>query len=161
MALNHAVPNKSDAGGTLLNGRQPRGTSGYDGFGATLVSLICVGMGAVVMLISANVIHTSEKNFHAPRWVVGVCGLLFFGAGLLLLVRGVKAVLAERRADRIAKLHPLEPWLFDYRWDPAGAAENPLAAVFKTLFGAVFVVLFLIPCNFVAFWSGDAHWPVQ
>lgn len=55
---------------------------------AFLVALPFVGAGALIMLAAADVIHADPSSFHAPRWVVGMAGFLFFLAGLWILFLG-------------------------------------------------------------------------
>lgn len=53
-----------------------------------LIALPFAGAGALVMLVAADVIHADPSSFHAPRWVVGMAGFLFFLAGLWILFLG-------------------------------------------------------------------------
>jgi hypothetical protein len=46
--------------------------------------LLFAAVGALIMLLALDVIHSPEENFHAPRWVVLVAGLSFFGAGVFV-----------------------------------------------------------------------------
>jgi hypothetical protein len=40
-------------------------------------------MGSFVILVATGVIASDEAAFHAPRWVVGLCGALFVLGGLV------------------------------------------------------------------------------
>lgn len=44
--------------------------------------LLFAAVGAFIMLVAIDVIHSPDENFHAPRWVVLVAGLTFFVAGV-------------------------------------------------------------------------------
>jgi len=56
----------------------PRKPAGY--LTAIAVSLA----GLLVVLGAADVIHADPESFHAPRWVVGLCGMLFVLAGAII-----------------------------------------------------------------------------
>jgi hypothetical protein len=42
--------------------------------------------GGLVIALAMDWIHAPPENFHAPRWVVGVAGLVFFAGGFAPLV---------------------------------------------------------------------------
>lgn len=42
-------------------------------------------MGLAILLVALRIIPTDEATFHAPHWVVGAAGLVFFLAGLAIL----------------------------------------------------------------------------
>lgn len=49
------------------------------------VGIFAFLLGLFVTLVAAGVIPSSDKAFHAPRWVVGLCGMLFMVGGLAVL----------------------------------------------------------------------------
>jgi hypothetical protein len=51
-----------------------------------VISLVVGGMGAFVVLAALGIIPASEESFNAPRWVVGLMGLVFMAAGMAVLV---------------------------------------------------------------------------
>ena len=54
--------------------------------GATAwVGALCALMGLVILLVALRIIPADEAKFHAPHWVVGAAGLMFFLAGLAIL----------------------------------------------------------------------------
>jgi hypothetical protein len=53
------------------------------GFAMTFMFL---GMGLFAILISLNIIQSPEENFKSPHAVVGAAGLIFFLAGLVMLM---------------------------------------------------------------------------
>lgn len=50
--------------------------------GSLWFGLLFAAAGALIMLVAIDVIHSPEESFNAPRWVVLVAGLCFFGAGV-------------------------------------------------------------------------------
>ncbi|HKJ27509.1 MAG TPA: hypothetical protein VJ965_07720 [Anaerolineales bacterium] len=92
------------------------------------LGLLFAAVGALIMLVSLDVIHSPEENFHAPRWVVLVAGMSFFGAG-------VYASLSDPRFDVLKE----EAW-------------------FRFLLGialAVMPISLLVVLNWVAFGGGE------
>jgi len=49
------------------------------------VGTLCALMGLVILLVALRIIPTDESSFHAPHWVVGAAGLMFFLAGIAIL----------------------------------------------------------------------------
>lgn len=91
--------------------------------------LIAMGMGAFVILMSADVlIHVDDSGFNAPRWVVGMVGFIFLAAG-------VPVSLMDKTFDPIR-----ETWWFQML---------NYMGIYGMLIG--FVVVF----NWVAFGSGE------
>jgi hypothetical protein len=52
--------------------------------GTIVVGAFSMGVGLLIVLMSADVIPTDESKFHAPRWVASACGLMFVLAGVAL-----------------------------------------------------------------------------
>ena len=42
-------------------------------------------MGLVILFVALGIIPTDESKLHAPHWVVGAAGLMFFLAGIAIL----------------------------------------------------------------------------
>jgi hypothetical protein len=54
--------------------------------GATAwVGALCALMGLVILFVALGIIPTDESKLHAPHWVVGAAGLMFFLAGVAIL----------------------------------------------------------------------------
>jgi len=86
---------------------------------------ICVG--AIIFLISINVISVPEEDINAPRWVIAAVGLAFALAGGIVMVNGLKSGFGD---------HILFKWIY-----------NGMLLLF--------ILLFAIPFNWVAFGSGE------
>lgn len=96
-------------------------------FGMVLFGSIFMLVGTFIVLISLNVIETSDENFNAPRWVVAFSGCFFIIAGMLPMLQGLKELVGGET-----------PWL---------RLGNQLVVF-------VFILLLAIPFNWVAFGSG-------
>lgn len=48
--------------------------------------------GIFIMLVSLDLIPTDPRKFNAPRWIVFLCGLAFFAAGMLTVMARIKSV---------------------------------------------------------------------
>lgn len=86
--------------------------------------------GAIIMLVAVDVIHADESSFNAPRWVVGVSGLVFF-------LGGIAASLQDFRFDTFR-----EAWWFR-------------AAVNLAPFGII--LSFAAVANWIAFGPGERN----
>lgn len=73
--------------------------------------------------------------------------------GLVLLTSLVSRYVRARRARRLARSHPGEPWLGDHWWNPRGIGDDTLPRALQSLGGALLFGLFLIPFNWLAFFS--------
>lgn len=68
-----------------------------------LMGFISAAMGAFFMLAGADVINLNPDDVHAPLWVIGAAGLVFFLAGMMIIFQGI----AGPGADQIT----LYKWL--------------------------------------------------
>lgn len=53
----------------------------------SLLSFLCFVMGALPVVIALGVIPADPADIHAPLWVIGMAGGLFWLAALALLAR--------------------------------------------------------------------------
>ncbi len=49
-----------------------------------ILACLCLAIGAAIMLVAAGIINVADENVHAPRWVLGLCGLVFLLGGLMI-----------------------------------------------------------------------------
>jgi hypothetical protein len=85
---------------------------------------------------------------NAPLWVIGYVGLAFALAGLVMMISGVRGLLAKRRGG--ARL-----WTEDGMHDRAGGR------VLSGFFASVFFAVFLVPFNWWAYLSGQGPFMVK
>jgi len=113
------------------------------------------GIGGFVMGIGLGIVPVKASSVHAPMWVIGVAGLAFFGAGMSLIVHGLKGVKRKAKMDEGKRNAPNSPWLWDYTWEKSGAAGNKLAEVRRYFIGALAFAVFISIFNWVAFYLED------
>jgi hypothetical protein len=51
-----------------------------------LASLLFFGTGLAIILASADIIPLDEDGLHAPRWVLGLSGVVFALAGIMIYI---------------------------------------------------------------------------
>ncbi len=61
-----------------------------------LFGFIFSGMGAFIILAAMNIIPISPESLHAPRWVLGAAGGMFFLAGMAVISQGIAGPGAEQ-----------------------------------------------------------------
>ena len=93
-----------------------------------ILGILTIGAGAYIMLVAANVIHADESSFHAPRWIVGLSGLVFLSGGAAVSLQ-------DAHFDPLRK----EWWFREI----------------VNLAGPVMILLFAIITNWIAFAPGE------
>jgi hypothetical protein len=61
-----------------------------------LMGLIFSSFGGFFMLAGVGVVHLNPEDVHAPLWVIGASGLLFFLAGMMIIFQGIAGPGAEQ-----------------------------------------------------------------
>lgn len=110
-----------------------------------------LGAGIAIVLVSLDVIPASDAQFNVPREVVAIFGGVFAWAGLLLIFHGMAGLRRRARWEEMRRARPGEPWLADYPWNPAGSRERGAGQWLKNLMGMVFIIVFLVPFHYIAF----------
>lgn len=87
-----------------------------------------MGAGVYIMLVAVNVIHADESSFNAPRWIVGLAGLVFLSGGAAVSMQ-------DAHFDPLRKR-----WWF---------------RAIVNLAGPVIILLFAIITNWIAFGPGE------
>jgi len=123
--------------------------------GGLLFGLPFVGMGAWITLIGLKVVPVNPKSVHAPYWVLAVCGLCFFGAGLAVWCAAIRQFLRNRRRVQPTGGGTEALALADYNWNKRGFEPARWSKVFNALSGAVAITVFLSIFNWWAFFSKD------
>ena len=95
--------------------------------GSLVFGFISMIIGGYIIFVSADIIAVSDSLFYAPRWVVGLAGLIFFLGGISLSFQDSR---------------------FSAIFDPSGIK------LFYNAVGVGLFVLFLIISNWVAFGAG-------
>lgn len=86
------------------------------GFGIAMLG-VCV----FCVLIWQGIV-TGQSN--APLWVIGMVGVTFGFAGLLLIIYGLGDLRSDARKRLAGQTHPSEPWRGDYDWSNAMALHG-------------------------------------
>ena len=119
-----------------------------------LFGLPFLAAGVCMALVVSGTIEMKPGSVHAPPWVLGALGLVFAIPGALIMLAGVRSLVAQTLRRAALARHPGEPWRAD-RWDERVArdrASNPLGH-----FGvAAFITLFFAGFNYFAFGTAEA-----
>jgi hypothetical protein len=146
---------EESCGRVWLTGRtQMRGSrTALSTVGIFLFGLPFVGVGVFVILIGLKIIVVDPAGVHAPYWVLTVCGVCFFAAGLLLWSMSWRQFRANRRraAVRTGGLEGIA--LADYGWNRLGFRPWRWAKVLKGLAAGIALTVFLSIFNWWAFFA--------
>lgn len=63
---------------------------------AALMGLLFALVGSLIMFAAADFIPLDPEGLHAPRWVLGAVGLMFFLAGMMVIAQGIAGAGAEQ-----------------------------------------------------------------
>ncbi|MEM1157865.1 MAG: hypothetical protein AAF649_05610 [Verrucomicrobiota bacterium] len=140
-----------------LSGRNsPVGhAAGFSIWGMLLFGLPFVAVGVWATLTGLEMIPVDASKVNAPMWVITVCGLVFFCAGLMVWGMGWRQASHHRKLRLHALQYPNLPQMADYAWDASGYSPARWQPLAKTLGGAVFMTVFLSIFNWWAFGSDD------
>jgi len=134
----------------LRNHFQISGTTIY-GRSAVFFSLPFLGAGIFIILLGLGVIPSDENKFHVSRGLVASFGMLFFLAGVSLLIHGLLSILKQNKVDSARNERPGELWYSDYPWDPTGIKGRGFEQLMKRLYACAGITVFLIPFHWLAF----------
>ena len=138
-----------------LNNHRPVSRTTLHGWASILFSLPFLAAGIGITLVGTGRIAIPAKDIHAPLWVIGGVGIVFFLAGVFLLLHGFGGVQRNRRLKKGKYMAPRRPWMWDYAWEPLGISENKRKEVINAFVATVVYILFLTPFNWWAFFSGE------
>ncbi len=117
-----------------------------NGWGSVLFGVPFMAAGISIALVALNTIHARK---HAPDWLIGGIGAMFFLSGLFFVVHGLLGVARKAAWQRDAAEHPHEPWLYDHHWHREGIAFSAFDEMVKRLLAAVVWTAFLAPFAWV------------
>jgi hypothetical protein len=118
----------------------------------------------VVAGITVGVLGWQEKlnaQPGVPTWLAPIFGLIFALAGLSFVLHGVQGSMRQRRARQLREHHGHEPWVWDHPWDVTGSADDSPRRIRQMTWFATFLALFLIPFNWISFFSAERPLPFQ
>lgn len=134
-----------------MEGKTAPGATGSAGGCIVFFGLPFLGVGIGIFTMALMGSFSAESD--EPRGVMLLTGGAFAASGLLVVAAGIRQLLAARYRKRQQVLHPDEPWLWDYKWDPGGAHHSAGKQTTGTFFGLLFLAIFLAPFNAVV-WGG-------
>jgi hypothetical protein len=102
--------------------------------------------GIAIGLVALDVISVRK---HAPDWLIGFFGALFFFAGLFFFVHGLRDVARKAAWRHEAAQRPNEPWLYDFDWHVEGIVFSAFDDMVKQLVAALIWTGILVPFAWV------------
>lgn len=67
---------------------------------------VFASVGLLVVLVAFDVVPVDESSVHSPRWVIGLIGLAFALAGVVVLGYGIRNALDPEAPDREGSFSP-------------------------------------------------------
>ncbi len=129
--------------------------------GGLLFGLPFVGMGAWIILVGLRLVHVEPQSVHAPYWVLTICGVCFFSAGLALWSAAIRQFFGNRRRVQTIGGGPEAIALADYDWNKRGYQPSRWSKVIKAFVSAIALTVFLSIFNWWAFFSKDGPFMVK
>ena len=154
----HVYEPGSDAGrgserGTRLSNHTDR--SGTTIHGVPSIAIGSVFTVAGMALTFLALFGWVEPSRGVPGWIPPVCGALFAIAGLAFVINGVAGLRVQQRAQRLRPTHTHAPWIWDHPWDDQGSRDDSGRRIARAIWGTAFLALFLIPFNWIGFFSPE------
>ena len=125
------------------------------GGASILFGLPFLAAGIGITLITTGHFSVPAKDIHAPLWVIGVAGAMFFLVGVFLMLHGFDGMKRKRRLKKGKYMAPHRPWMWDYAWEPLGISENKKKGVINALVAMGVYIAFLSPFNWLVFYSEE------
>ncbi len=144
-------------GDKRLSNYQPVSRTTMHGGGAALFGIPFWLTGLVIVLVALDVIHADPSSIHAPRWVLGLVGAIFFVVGIGVSVQGLAEMRRTARLKANKASRPGEPWFADHDWNPVGSISRQGSPFLMHLIGATVIFGFAGTFNWVAF-VGPGSW---
>lgn len=131
----------------ILENHPTKSATAIDGWRSALFGIPFLAAGVWISLAALGFVSGRE---HAPDWVIGVFGAMFFFGGLFFLIHGLLGTARKSRYLSAAAQRPGQPWLYDFHWSQEGIAFSAFNAMLGRLLAALLWTAFLIPF----FWIG-------
>jgi hypothetical protein len=100
----------------------------------------------------------SPVGKHAPDWVIGIFGAMFFLGGLFFFIHGLLGVARKSAWRREAAQFPGEPWRYDFHWHREGISFSAFNDMLQRLVAALVWNAFLVPFAWIGVHEKGA-WP--
>ena len=118
--------------------------------GTVILACLCLAIGATIVLMAAGIIEVADESVHAPRWVLGLCGLVFLLGGFMMLAGAKSRFNALGAAILCGSFGLIGVWATFFTPDDAITGGVPFlsqstnATIGRWLFGAGFLISFAI-----------------
>jgi hypothetical protein len=130
-----------------LKKHQGRSATTIHGWPSVLFGLPFFGVGVGALLVW----RVAPEQVEGPTPLLLWFGVVFGLVGFSLILHGFKGLRLRARVAERKRAHPDEPWMWDHPWDRFGARGDSARRVRKAFFGAAFLVVFMVPFNYVGF----------
>ncbi|HUF26740.1 MAG TPA: hypothetical protein VMM18_07140 [Gemmatimonadaceae bacterium] len=142
------LPRHGDRSGTTIHG-----------WPAIAFGLPFAGVGVVQAWFAAS--GGMQTSPGVPSWLIASVGAVFVLAGSSLIVHGIAGVRRRRTAGRLRAENAAEPWVWDHRWHAYGSRDDSMRSIARALWFTVFLAIFLIPFNWLSYFSAERPVPFQ
>ncbi len=142
---------------TVLKNHTPISTTTIHGWPSLLFGLPFLIAGLAILGISGGFIEVDPGSVHAPMWVIGAAGSMFFFAGIALITNGIQGIKRQKIVKEGIRSSKSTPWDWDYPEDSHGVSEKKGKQVLNYFVAALAFVVFLAPFNWWAFVSDESN----
>src|SRR5215469_12701425 len=133
-------------GHPVLPNHRTQSATAIDGWKSALFGVPFMAAGGFIGWVATNGSRTGK---HAPDWVIGAFGAMFFLGGLFFFVHGLRGVWRKSVWKRQTVQYPDEPWRCDFHWHKEGIAFSAFDDMLKRLLAALMWTAFLVPFGWV------------
>jgi hypothetical protein len=131
----------------ILENHPTQSATTIDGLRSALFGIPFIAAGVWISLAAFGFVSVRK---HAPDWVIGITGSLFFLGGLFFVIHGLRGAVRKAQYLRDAAQRPGQPWLYDFHWRQEGIAFSAFNTMLERLLAALGWNAFLTPF----FWIG-------
>jgi hypothetical protein len=120
------------------------------------VPAIAFGSVFVVVGIAVGVLAWQgllNASRGVPLWLGPGIGGMFAVAGMSFVAHGVAGLRIQQRVRRLRETHVREPWVWDHPWDESGSRDDSGRRIARAIWLTGFLALFLVPFNWIGFFS--------
>ncbi|MEW6088628.1 MAG: hypothetical protein AB1498_10050 [bacterium] len=116
-------------------------------------SLFVIAGIIFIIIVSHNRPPGDQSEMPFPLVISTLLFFPFFG--IWIIIASLKEIFRNKKMENIQKFYPNEPWRWDYSWDSTGINDRSVKSAEKAFGFGIFLTLFLMPFNWVAFISGQ------
>jgi len=132
-------------------------STGFSASVGLFLTLVTLAVGGFALLVGLRLVPVEPTTVRAPYWTLQLFGAIFILAGLITGYKTLRQWRQEQRRLRLVAEHPGSVAFADHAWDPRGVRTSPWPAALKAVGANLFFLLFLLPFNWWAWFSGESH----